>query len=251
MKIFRKIKRKLYEFKKGISWFWKKYRWIAIGTLFCIWILIKSVGININGEIINKILRFVFSKPKDGTVSGNIFQIFKNLAYSYIAAMIFFLFQIVIPNKEKEDSIEKEIREYNEDIKKYMQMIYANIIKATLEEDVTNYYESNTIQKLYEKQEILKENIEHKNYILECSNKITNIIYQCKALYIEYISKENLNLYKNIEKEIVEGDIVLYLKGIIVSEKYESNMLPLNLQVYKAIYQKISNLIEKSKQESR
>ena len=165
--------------------------------------------------------------------------------------MIFFLFQIVIPNKEKEDSIEKEIREYNEDIKKYMQMIYANIIKATLEEDVTNYYESNTIQKLYEKQEILKENIEHKNYILECSNKITNIIYQCKALYIEYISKENLNLYKNIEKEIVEGDIVLYLKGIIVSEKYESNMLPLNLQVYKDIYQKISDLIEKSKQESR
>ena len=49
----------------------------------------------------------------------------------------------------------------------------------------------------------------------------------------------------------MEGDIVLYLKGIIVSEKYESNMLPLNLQVYKDIYQKISDLIEKSKQESR
>ncbi|MCI7737922.1 MAG: hypothetical protein MSR29_00825 [Lachnospiraceae bacterium] len=251
MKIFYKIKRKLYELKKCISWFWKKYRWIAIGTLFCIWILIKSVGININGEIINKILRFVFSKPKNGTVSGNIFEIFKNLAYSYIAAMIFFLFQIVIPNKEKEDSIEKEIREYNEDIKTYMQTIYANIIKATLEEDVTNYYEDNTIQKLYEKQEILKENIGYKDHILECSYKITNIIYQCKTLYIEYISKENLELYKNIEKEIVEGDIVLYLKGIIVTGKHEPRMLLLNLQGYKDIYRKISSLIEKSKQESR
>lgn len=224
-------------------WFCKKYTWIFAGTILSIWIILKTTKIPIIFEMDCDFLRAIFEYPEENYESFYAFDILKNLSYSYIAAFIFFLFQVIVPNKKKEDIILIDVKKYNKKILRYIETVYWDIVKAVYDNTPGDVFDEEIINGLSGKQKNVKDNEKYCSYAISFLDKIEMSILQCKTLYINYLSENELDAYNEIDEKILNSITALYLRGNVRGISLDLYMLPSDIKDFKNAYEKMSKVI--------
>lgn len=224
---------------RNFIWFYKKYKLIFWGLIISTWIVIKSTKIQMLPFLERNFFIIIFESPKENSSMFYLFDIFKNLSYSYIAAFIFFLFQVIIPNKKREDAVLIGIKKYNKKILTYIECVYYNIVKGAFNKIDGDVFDDQTILRLSGAQKTIKDNEKYCSYAINFLDKTEMLILQCKMLYIDYLSKDQLDAYDEIENKIVDSITAEYLKGNVIGLDHDKYTLPSDIKNFKNAYKKM------------
>ena len=236
----------------------KKYKFIWIGTVLSIVILVI----------------YIFVKE---TENCRLFKVLLNLSFSYLAAVVFYIFQVIIPAKYKEEYslrlLKKDLINIVDNLCFFISFYHAFFVIVDNELEIKNINDNNTVFYKYK----YGDNwiLEYKNYKEYLKKFINNIKRGIEVLknrnsypllsskihdYISKIELENFDMinavaniyplcknFSNLEEEI--NKINKYKNELlsIISYEKEYEIVPLNkkeIKQYKEDIMKNKKLLE-------